>query len=411
MDFTPLLPGGQNGGAGLIAKALLRELSSLAADVEFEVLTAEASHHELAEFEASGSGVRLRCVVPAKVEQPLTRVSRGAARGGLALLLPPDKRARLKHAYWATLRRPARAAIARGLGVDLMFCPFTAPDYFDPRVPLVSIVYDLQHVHYPDFFGPEQRVYRQLHVLDACRRATRVVCLSEDARRTLLASVRVHPRKISTIPLTVLQEMRPPDACRARALLQRLGVAPRRYLLYPANFWPHKNHQALFEGLRIYRERHPNSDLQLVCAGVAGPDMDARMLAARRLLPPETVVFPGRMVGENLAALFVWSRGLVFPSLYEGFGMPVLEAMAAGIPVLCANATSLPEVAGDAALLFDPRDPGAIAGTIERLESEPGLAEDLVRRGHARRATFGTPRDMAGRYLDLFHALVDPRAA
>jgi glycosyltransferase involved in cell wall biosynthesis len=91
--------------------------------------------------------------------------------------------------------------------------------------------------------------------------------------------------------------------------------------------------------------------------------------------------------------------------------MPVLEAMAAGIPVLCANATSLPEVAGDAALLFDPRDPGAIAGTIERLESEPGLAEDLVRRGHARRATFGTPRDMAGRYLDLFHALVDPRAA
>jgi glycosyltransferase involved in cell wall biosynthesis len=270
---------------------------------------------------------------------------------------------------------------------------------------VVSIIYDLQHVHYPDFFGPEQRVYRHLHVQDACRWATRVVCVSEDARRTLLASVRVQPRKISTISLTVLQEMRPPDEQRARALLQGLGASPRRYLFYPANFWPHKNHQALFEGLRRYRERRPNSDLQLVCAGVAGPDMQARMEAARRLLPPETVIFPGRRVDEQLAALFMCSRGLIFPSLYEGFGMPVLEAMAAGVPVLCANSTSLPEVAGDAALLFDPHDPRAIAAAIERLESEPGLADDLVRRGHARRAAFGSPADMAARYLDLFHEI------
>jgi glycosyltransferase involved in cell wall biosynthesis len=403
VDFTPLLPGGQNGGAGLIAKALLRELTALAPEIEFVVLAAEPSHAELTSFERPN--VQLRCVLPASPEQPLTRVSRGAARGGLARLLPADKRARLKHAFWAARRRPARAEVARGLGLDLMFCPFTAPDYFHPSVPLVSIIYDLQHLHYPDFFGPEQRVYRQLHVLDACHRASRVVCVSDDARRDLQASVRVEPRKVCTIPLTVLQEMHPPEAGMARGLLERLGIAPNRYLLYPANFWPHKNHQALFEALRIHRERHPDSDLQLVCAGVPGPEMDAQVALARRLLPPQAVVFPGRIVGPALAALFARSRGLIFPSLYEGFGMPVLEAMAAGTPVLCADATSLPEVAGDAALLFDPHDPRAIAKAIERLECEPALAEDLVRRGHARRATFGTPRDMAARYLALFHEL------
>jgi glycosyltransferase involved in cell wall biosynthesis len=308
-------------------------------------------------------------------------------------------------------RRPGRAAVARSLGVDLTFCPFTAPDYFERSTPLVSIVYDLQHVHYPEFFGAEQRVYRQLHVLDACRRAEVVVCISDDARRTLLNCVRVRPEKVQTIPLTVLQQMRPPDEQAARAVLERLGLEAKRYLFYPANFWRHKNHHALFEAVRMYRDHHPDSDLKLVCAGAPGKEMDARVETARGLLPAAAVLFPGQVAGETLAALFHCSRGLVFPSLYEGFGMPVLEAMVAGTPVLCANTTSLPEVAGDAALMFDPRDPSAIANALDRLESEPGLAERLIERGYARARVFGTARDMAARYLALFGELVERRAA
>ena len=130
---------------------------------------------------------------------------------------------------------------------------------------------------------------------------------------------------------------------------------------------------------------------------------------AQALLPSRAVVFAGYVDPDELQALFEACRGLIFPSLYEGFGMPVLEAMAHEKPVLCSNVTSLPEVAGDAAIYFDPTDAREIAAAIEALADEARVAV-LVSRGAERAAALGGARQMAHRYVALLEQVMAPRA-
>jgi len=125
----------------------------------------------------------------------------------------------------------------------------------------------------------------------------------------------------------------------------------------------------------------------------------------------EWIILPGYLLDDELVALLESCQALIFPSLFEGSGTPVLEAMAFGKPVLCSNVTSLPEVAGDAALYFHPERPMEIVRTIERIETEPGLIASLVERGYRRLTTLGTPDDMAQEYLRVFReAVTDPRS-
>jgi glycosyltransferase involved in cell wall biosynthesis len=263
-------------------------------------------------------------------------------------------------------------------------------------VPCLSIVYDLQHLTYPEFFTPEQRLNRQRHIRDACARSDRVVCISDYVRTTLLAGVDVCAERVVTIPLGLLHE----SLGRDTAVVDKLGLNGAAFLLYPANFWPHKNHRTLFEALRRYRQTHLDSRLKLVCTGAPNPLMGALAREAESLLPPGAVVFAGYLPEAGLASLLEACTAVIFPSLYEGFGMPVLEAMAQGKPVLCSNVTSLPEVAADAAIYFDPTDPAQIATAIDALGDAAGTAE-LVSRGRLRAAAMGTGRDMAGHYLAL----------
>jgi hypothetical protein len=116
----------------------------------------------------------------------------------------------------------------------------------------------------------------------------------------------------------------------------------------------------------------------------------------------DRVLFPGFQDEACFAALITHARALIFPSLFEGFGIPVLEAMASGVPVLSANTTSLPEVAGDAALMFDPRRPRQIVSAIETIESDPTLAGRLAAAGRSRAASLGTAAGMAAGYLEIF---------
>jgi glycosyltransferase involved in cell wall biosynthesis len=182
-------------------------------------------------------------------------------------------------------------------------------------------------------------------------------------------------------------------------------------LLYPANPWPHKNHRVLIEAFAQFLGRARDSDLALVCTGAPGSAADELVELAQRLIPEGRFAFAGYLPEHEFAALLQRCRALIVPSLYEGFGLPVLEAMACDRPVLCSNTTSLPEVAGDAAILFDPRDPLAVAEAIQRLETEPGLDAALVQRGRARLAAFGSAREMAAKYLAAFDDVVAARAA
>src|SRR5690349_20435999 len=228
--MTPLEPGGQNGGAGLVATSLVQHLSALVPGWDFTLLTTSSSDNELAHLDAPN--VSRRCVVRRGSRMSLAR---RVADG----LLPPALRVRLKRVYWRqhTARRYERSTTE--LQPDLLLCPFTVPYFWRSGVPCVCIVYDLQHLTYPDFFTEEQRLNRQRHIVEACARSHRVVCISEFVRRTLLANVAVAPDLAVSVPLGLLQDLTSPDA----TVLDKLGVTAGQFLLYPANFWPHKNHR------------------------------------------------------------------------------------------------------------------------------------------------------------------------
>jgi glycosyltransferase involved in cell wall biosynthesis len=414
VDLTPLLPGGENGGAKPLARALVSELSMLAPHIEFTLLTSSIGYAAVADLERpnvrrQNVDLDLASAAPNGIALGGARV---AARKLVNTLVPARERMRMKDALWTLVKRWQRSSATKTAHADLVFCPFTAPFFFDPRVPLVSLVHDLQYRDYPQFFDAQQQKDRHQHFLDACRLADRLICVSDFVRQMVLTNSGLPPERVQTIHSALVQPLGSEEHAdqTANRLLDGLGVRSRRFLLYPANAWPHKNHRALIEAFAQYRRDAPDSDLALVCTGAPGIAADELTALGSRVAPAGSFAFGDYLPEREFVALLQCCRGLIFPSLYEGFGLPVLEAMAYGKPVLCSNVTSLPEVAGDAALMFDPHDPRAIAAAIGRLESEPDLAPRLVQRGFTRARLFGSARDMAARYLAAFEEVVARRA-
>ena len=233
-------------------------------------------------------------------------------------------------------------------------------------------------------------------------RADRLICISEYARGRFLANLRVPPERVTTIPIAVHGRLPRRTPQETEEALGRLGV-DRPYLLYPANFWPHKNDRLLLTAYGALRARRPGRVPDLVLTGALAEPAAALAEAVRAMGLAACVRLLGYLPEGDLAALYEGATLVVFPSLYEGFGMPVLEAMHFGKAVACSEVTSLPEVAGDAALFFDPRRPEAIAGALERLLNEPDLRAALARRGEERVAALDTA-GMASAYLDVFAA-------
>ena len=402
IDLTPLLPGGDNGGAKPLAIELIRHLARVAPQCEFILLTNEKSHEELKPLETGAPNVQRLCTTQPQNASSLSLRMGLRARRLLLRFLPDSALRKLAQLYSALFpAAPPSTSLLRQVAADLLFCPFTGVLFFDPSVPVVSLIHDLQYLTYPEFFEPEVRHERDRHFRQVCRLAGRLICVSEFTRAAVLEHADVPPERVVAIPSA--PQHRLPAASRVPAALP---LTPGRYLLYPANFWRHKNHELLLTAFGLYRAAHPASDLKLVLTGAPGPRRDRLIEASRRMRLAESVVFPGYLPDDEFAALLAGCAAMIFPSLFEGFGMPVLEAMAAGVPVLCANRTSLPEVAGDAALLFDPRRPVEIVDAITCLEADPALRRTLIEKGKQHLRSLPGPADMATRYLQVFEDLV-----
>jgi glycosyltransferase involved in cell wall biosynthesis len=236
-----------------------------------------------------------------------------------------------------------------------------------PRVPQPSVVtlHDLQHLDLPELFPRSERAFRALAWHRSLRGASRVIVISEFVRGRAVAKLGLDPSTVRVVPLGVDHASLTP------------GTGEREnFLLYPARRWPHKNHERLFEAFVLIRDVHP--ELRLVLTG-GGDFSDV----------PHGVEARGHVAWSEVASLMRRASALVFPSLYEGFGLPPLEAMACGCPVACSNAAALPETVGDAARLFDPRDPRAIAAAVLEVLADPA---SWVERGLARASLFSWDR-------------------
>lgn len=399
IDLTPVLPGGDNGGAKIFVLELVRRLAMRHPEAHFMLLTAAASHDELAALEAVN--VSRHLIV-------YQHTDGGAASGGLRRLLQrvmrplPERLARpilfIAYAAYARLRSLKARAQARRLDYDLLFCPFTAPYLVRKGAPVVATIYDFQHKVYPEFFSPEDILHRDQTFRAACAAATRLAAISEFSRQQAIAFGALAPEQIETVHLQMAARVTQDDG----AVTDAVSVAPGQYLIYPANFWRHKNHEMLLTAFAMACVRGLDPDIKLVLTGAPGARATYIAECAQRLGIGDRVVMPGFLDDATFSKLLRASKGIIFPSLYEGFGLPVIEAMAAGVPVACSKTAALPEIAGEAALFFDPRRPDTVCSAIIRLTSPQFDADAARTRGLERAALFSDTTSMADRYWSLF---------
>ena len=214
--------------------------------------------------------------------------------------------------------------------------------------PAATTVLDVQHEVFPEFFSRAELAYRRRVYGWTVRKSRIVITISQHAREALVERLHLEPERVRAIYLAVDHARFTPD-----------GRPREPFLLYPANAWPHKNHARLFDAFARVRAERP--ELRLVLTGAAHD----------RLALPDGVESLGHVDLDRLVGLYRSAAALVFPSLYEGFGIPCVEAMACGCPVAASNVASVPEVCGAAAVYFDPLDPESIADGIRRVLDSP----------------------------------------
>ncbi len=246
--------------------------------------------------------------------------------------------------------------------LDVLHFPFSTMIPRVTSVPTVTSILDVQHEYLPEFFSKPEFAYRKLIYGRSARDGDLVIAISEHAKQTLVERLHVPADRVRVIHLGAdLAVFTPSDEPR------------EEFLFYPANRWPHKNHERLFEAFAILRRTRPDLRLVLTGSGHEGHTV------------PDGVDVLGRVPTEQLVHLYRTAAALVYPSLFEGFGIPVVEAFATGCPVAAADTSSIPEVAGDAAILFDPTSAEAMAAAVESLLAAP---QPYVARGLARASRF-----------------------
>lgn len=356
----------------------------------------------LAEF-AEGHGPERVTVL---ANRHVMEAYRDAERGPVALrelrsYRPGDSDATRLAAMVGARLMPRRAARDLPTGLDLVHYPVTVP-IPATELPTVMTLHDVQHHDLPDFFGRGERAFRRWAYDGSARAADVVITSSEFSRGRIAERLGVDPARVEVVPLGIDAAAFAPEADPEAdaAALEPLGL-PTRYVAYPANMWPHKNHRRLVEGLAACAD----PSLELVLSGQDYGNLDGLMTRARELGVADRVHHLGHLPWATLPPLLRRAEAMVFPSLYEGFGTPPLEAMACACPVAASTAGSLPEVCGDAALGFDPRSAEAIATALERVTADSELRERLRAAGPARAERF-TWRAAAERHAEIYERAV-----
>jgi glycosyltransferase involved in cell wall biosynthesis len=271
--------------------------------------------------------------------------------------------------------------------VDVLHVQFTAPPF--APCPVVTTIHDLSFEHLPETFKRRSRAQLRLTVRRTARKAALILTLSEFSRRDIIETYAVDPERVIVTPAAAPAHFKPVvDEAKLEKVRERHGIGAN-YLLSLGSIQPRKNLTRLIEAFRWLRKSRPDDKPpQLVIAGKRGWLDDEIFRTAQQDGLNESVKFVGYVPDEDLPALYSGALCFVYPSYFEGFGLPVLEAMQCGAPVIAGNQTSLPEVAGDAALLFDPFDTRALGEAIARVIDHSDYRAELRAKGLKRAAEF-----------------------
>lgn len=287
------------------------------------------------------------------------------------------------HGRWPTERRLVRIAweqvrwplLAARQNVDLLHSMAFVTPLWSP-CPTMVTVYDLSFVHFPDRFPALQRLYLTGQTRRSCRRARRVITISESSRQDVHRFFQVPLPRIDVVKPGVDKVYRPLSKAKVEAFCQREGLR-QPFVLHVGTLQPRKNIPVLIEAFAKVGQ----PDLTLVLVGGKGWLFDEIFGRVEALGLQDRVRFTGYVPDDDLPLWYNAATLLVFPSVYEGFGMPVVEAMACGTPVVAANTSSVPEATGEAALLFEPQDVAGLADRIAAVLNNSNLSAKMQEQG------------------------------
>lgn len=276
---------------------------------------------------------------------------------------------------------------AKRAGIDVMHFPVNVVS-LPPSAPQVVTVHDLAFHHFPEQYPAAKQRYLRLMTRLSVSRARRVIAVSEATRQDIIRLYGLPPERIVTVPNGIGDEMQPLPADEVAEFRREQGL-PEDFFLFLGTLQPRKNLETL---LRAYATITNEVDWPLIVAGGTGWQFDHIFQLVRQLGLVERVRFTGYVAGQQLPLWYNAATLFVYPSLYEGFGLPVLEAMACGTPVIAANTSSLPEVVGDAGMLVDPRSVRSLASTMLMVARDGDLRQQLGLRGRERAREFSWTR-------------------
>ncbi len=318
-------------------------------------------------------------------------------------ILPADISLPERRSRWPTSRAGVRIVweqvvqpwVLRQIRADIVHGPLLVAPLLAP-CPAVVTIHDLSFIRFPDLFQPAKRLYLTVMTRLSAQHARRLIAVSAHTAAESVRLLNIPRERIDVIYHGVDPAFRPLPDGEVAAFRQRLGL-PKHFVLCVGTLEPRKNHTRLAEAFARIRD----GQVKLVIVGGKGWLYDELLARVETLGLSSDVIFPGYITNEELPLWYNAAAVFAYPSLYEGFGMPVTEAQACGTPVLTSNVSSLPEAAGDAALMVDPFNVEAIAAGLNQLLTDEQLRQELRKRGlaHAGRFTWArTAQETAQAY-------------
>jgi glycosyltransferase involved in cell wall biosynthesis len=289
---------------------------------------------------------------------------------------------------------------------DVWFSPLLILDPLDCPIPSVIKIPDMQHEYYPDFFSPELLKWRKRYYQMSADNADMILTVSKKSRDDILKYLDVNPKKVKITYQNSPQWFDNEISLNQMKLIKRNYKLPDQYLFYPANSWKHKNHLRLLKAFSSVKNQVPK--VHLVFSGYPQEAFDEIKLSIKKNNLTDRVHLLGYIDKKDIQGIYKNAMGLIFPSLFEGFGIPIVEAFRVGCPVLCANNTSMPEIAGDAALYFDASSTKSIADTLVQFINHKALRENLILRGYKQSKKFSFKKT-AQETIRYFHEIAVKR--
>jgi glycosyltransferase involved in cell wall biosynthesis len=269
------------------------------------------------------------------------------------------------------------------LKLDVIHHPFSVIDPINLKFPSVLTFWDMQQEFYPEFFSSFELLMRKAIYRPSAISAKRIIVGSEFTRQCLINRYGIKENNIDVIYFGYSKGYGTIDSKEKLEAVKNKYDLQKPFMYYPAASWPHKNHKALLTAMRILLEKNPFEG-DLVLTGIAKASHMSILEEIEKLNLKNNVKVLGYLPAEDLPFLYNMANILVFPSLFEGFGIPLVEAMACGCPVVCSDATTLPEIIGTAGILFDPKSPQDMAEKIWSVWDNQDLRQRMRTAGLAR---------------------------